>query len=105
VNDLARRVHWRCRELGTSLAAISKSLGLDRTTLHRDLSRPELSEERFKRLTDALRMDEVNGWYRPFPVVPKTTPTLAEALEQSAMSALREEEEDAETEADDLDQS
>lgn len=71
-----RRVLWRCRELGKNLLQILREHGYDHKkyqSLYSTLrSRNKaMKYETYDFLTHILKMDEVDGWNRPFPDVVK----------------------------------
>jgi len=80
VTGLHRRVLWRMREL--EIARLDDVLELAgnpvrrggkpmrRDSLAHTLKRRRIDSETFNMLTEALRMDEVDGWDRPFPALP-----------------------------------
>ena len=81
IEDFHRRIRWRCRELGTSITRVAKNAGLSGSLFRHLMRRDKITADQFDRLTELLRMDEVDGWHRPFPRVPPATATLAEAFD------------------------
>jgi hypothetical protein len=76
VTGLRRRVTWRLRELDTDLAAALRSIDYPggRTSMWHIIKKAErrgtMTKASFDALTAALRMDEVDGWRRPWPPLP-----------------------------------
>jgi hypothetical protein len=44
---------------------------MDPSALKHACALKRMTEERFDRISEIFRMDEVNGWTRPFPKIPK----------------------------------
>jgi hypothetical protein len=72
IEGMKRRLQWRARELGTSIRKICIENNLDRRYFFRMMKRDAVPILFFAKLTKMFRMDEVNGWLRPFPkITPK----------------------------------
>jgi len=73
---MRRRVKHRCRELDTNLQEVADTLEIHITYIERKLRESMIPGKKvfplklFIQLTEVLRMDEVDGWKRPFPMLP-----------------------------------
>ena len=71
INDLPRRVRWRCRELGITVKWLAAILGVSQSRVEHVLRRAEdkgtLTWLWFQRFDEKLKMSDVDGWARPFP--------------------------------------
>jgi hypothetical protein len=78
VVGLRRRVLWRLRELSeeageiVSVASLLRDAGqpMRKDSMWHTINRRRMDRKTFELLTDLLRMDEVDGWDRPWPKLP-----------------------------------
>lgn len=72
VTGVRRRVNWRLRELGCSLTEALASVGspMSKDSAWHTIRRKRIDRATFEMFTAALRMDEVDGWDRPWPTLP-----------------------------------
>ncbi len=91
VVGLRRRVIWRLRELNTSLAALLREAGepMRKDSLWHTIKRRRMDRKTFELLTNLLRMDEVDGWDRPWPELPprRERVSLADVLKKELTAA------------------
>lgn len=91
VEDMRRRVHWRCRELGFSVSDVARFCGYDpKVILARIANNKTLPYKRFKEISTMFTMEQVNGWTRPFPNVPEKYQPLTQTLSENARRRLRQ---------------
>lgn len=72
VTGLRRRVRWRLRELGYGMGKALRMAGspMRKDSMWHTIARGRMDIATFKLLTEMLRMDEVDGWNRPWPKLP-----------------------------------
>jgi len=92
IQDMRRRVHWRCRELGIAFRTLCERSGVRNADMYKALARPRITENIFNRIDALLQMDEVDGWDRPFPDFParKDRQRLADVTRGGVLDMLAE---------------
>lgn len=92
IKDLRRRVHWRLRELNLTLGDVAREMNMKRPNLSQLLIAKNMTDARFTRLSEILRMDEVDGWNRPLPKIPPKGKrrSLADAIQDRATDTVIE---------------
>lgn len=82
IEGLRRRVLFRCRELNLRFTPLCQKHGLDPTYVSRMMTKEKMPIDLFEKISVMLRMDEVDGWNRPFPKVEFTNRTPCEIIQK-----------------------
>jgi hypothetical protein len=69
IDDIRRRLYWRARELGDTVTNIMRKAYIDDSYGWQMIGKKAITYRFFMQLTEAFRMDEVDGWDRPYPEV------------------------------------
>lgn len=70
ITEMPRRVSRRCTELGITYGEIAQRMGVSRPRVSFLTNRGTMSREFFRRLCDALELEETDSrWFTPLPEI------------------------------------